>query len=274
MGEKERLLGLFKKVAVSADAFRQDRQEIMQSDKLTDEGKASEIKENIDMFIEASDTYRETMLAIVDEREAGYTAFYVKEAKSRMQSSDYQTALATNLDMLKRGYMGKIEVIALLQLYDKDDLAISRIYETMYQTHSPYYGLMTDRITVKKQLNAFESIRSIINSKVNIGLVDLPGWNATPFDKEHFYFGSGYYAIENELNDDLTINSPDASLALKVNANKKARMPYRESERKKETAVENANSQNTFKMEARINPGTPPHTVRQLTGGKTPRPTA
>lgn len=228
MEEKTRLLELFKKAADSADMFKDDKREVMGSPMLSEKGKEHEVSENLRLFTEAMKGYREQMLAIVDGREEDYTAYRVRTAQQKMSTSNYQTALAANLDMLRRGYMGKIEVMALLKLYNDDDLACSRIEEVMQQTQNPYIDMLADRITVKKQLNAFESVRRIIRSNVTGYLAEKPiykplvtsqaGLKPELFSREACYFGSGYTAILEELNEDLTINRPDATLALKNNS--------------------------------------------------------
>lgn len=275
MNEKSKLIALFEKAAKEADEFREARQETMASMKLTDEGKRESIAEDRKTFIKETDKYREDMLKIVNDREADYTAFYVRAAKMRMNSSDYQAALSSNLESLRSGHMGKIEIIAMIQMYaedNKDDLAVSRIYEVMRETHNPYFKLIENRITVKKQLNAFASIRNIINSKINIGLVDLPGWNAVTGNKEYFYYGSGYFAIVNELNEDLSINQPDATLSHAVNANERQRIHYGESLPDKENTSKEKPAKEPGSI--MIHKGTSPVSVNQLTGGKTPRYTA
>ncbi len=174
MNEKTRLLELFKDAADSADMFKEDKQEVMKSPMLSERGKKHEMAENLRLFAEAMKDYRERMLAIVNEREEGFTAYQVSAAQSKISASNYQLTLRENLDMLKCGYMGKIEVMALLKLYHEDDLAYSRIEEVMQQTHSRYTDLLEDRITVRKQLNAFESIRQIIRSNITGYLVEKP----------------------------------------------------------------------------------------------------
>lgn len=89
MNEKSKLLELFGKAAREADELREARRETMASEKLTDEGKRESIAEDRKTFISATDKYREDMLKIVNDREADYTAFYVRAAKIRMNSSDY-----------------------------------------------------------------------------------------------------------------------------------------------------------------------------------------
>lgn len=171
--------------------------------------------------------------------------------------------------------MGKIEIMAMIQMYaedNKDDLAVSRIYEVMRETHNPYFELIENRITVKKQLNAFASIRNIINSKINIGLVDLPGWNAVTGNKEYFYYGSGYFAIVNELNEDLSINHPDATLSRAVNADERQRIHYGESLPDKENTTKDKPTKEPGSI--MVHKGTSSVPVNQLTGGKTPRYTA
>lgn len=276
MKEKTRLLELFGKAAKEADALREARRETMASAKLTDEGKRESIAEDRRTFIDATDKYREDMLKIVNDREDDYTAYYVRAAKIRLSSGDYQTALSSNLSALKRGHMGKIEIMAMLQLYaedNKDDLAVSRIYEVMRATHNPHFGLIEDRITVQKQLNAFASVRNIINSKINIGLVDLPGWNAITGNKEYFYYGSGYHAIVNELNEDLSLNCSDATLGRAANANERKRMHYGESSRNKKQNDAGGSGKRSVKEPGTVivHQGTSPVPINQLTGGKTPR---
>lgn len=276
MKEKTKLLELFGKAAREADALREARRETMASVKLTDEGKRESIAEDRKTFIDATEKYREDMLKIVNDREADYTAFYVRAAKVRLGSSDYQAALRSNLEALRSGHMGKIEITAMLQMYaedNKDDLAVGRIYEVMRETHNPYFNLIEDRITVQKQLNAFASLRNIINSKINIGLVDLPGWNAVTGNKEYFYYGSGYHAIVNELNEDLSLNRADATLGRAANANERNRTHYGESVRNKGKGNKNVSGKDTAKEPGTVmvHKGTAPVPVNQLTGGKTPR---
>lgn len=277
MKEKTRLMELFAKTAKEADAFREARRDTMASVKLTDEGKRESIAEDRETFISAAEKYREDMLKIVNDREADFTAFYTRGAKSRMSSGDYQAALSANLAALRMGHIGKIELMAMLEMYgedNKDDLAVSRIYEVMRETRSPYFDLIEDRITVQKQLNAFAGIRNIINSKINIGLVDLPGWNAVTGNKEYFYYGSGYHAIVNELNEDLSLNRPDATLGRAANANERNRMHYGEGFQNK--GRDDGSGDETVKEHdtVMIHKGTSPVPVNQLTGGKTPRETA
>ncbi len=278
MKEKTRLMELFAKTAKEADAFREARRDTMASVKLTDEGKRESIAEDRETFISAAEKYREDMLKIVNDREADFTAFYTRGAKSRMSSGDYQAALSANLAALRMGHIGKIELMAMLEMYgedNKDDLAVSRIYEVMRETRSPYFDLIEDRITVQKQLNAFAGIRNIINSKINIGLVDLPGWNAVTGNKEYFYYGSGYHAIVNELNEDLSLNRPDATLGRAANANERNRMHYGEGFQNK-GRDDGGSGDETVKEHdtVMIHKGTSPVPVNQLTGGKTPRETA
>lgn len=232
MGEKSELLKLFKNAADSADRFKDDKQDVTRSEILSEKGKRQEIEENRRLFAEAMEGYREQMLAIVDRREEGYTAFYVRLAQTRFGTSSYQNALTANLEMLRQGFCGKIEVMAILQLYKEDDLAYSRVEDIMRQTNNPYCNLLEDRITIKKQLNAFESIRRIIRSKVNTYLTEQPvyrpsaasgaGLKESRFSREASYFGSGYVAIVEELEEDLTINSPTATLALVYNSDPKS----------------------------------------------------
>lgn len=230
MNEKTRLLALFTKVAKATNEFKDDREEILKSDMLSTKGKDKEIAEYRRQFAEAMEMFRDEMIGIVDSREKDYTAYRIKEAQERMRSSDYQAALTANLDALERGYMGRIEVAALLALYNSDDLATDRIHEVMYRTKNPYCDQIEKRITIKMQLNAFESIRRVIQSTVNVRLAEKfrpqqspavsSGLKPGKFSSEDIYFGSGYYAIKNELEEDLTINSPDASLGLQNNADK------------------------------------------------------
>ncbi len=276
MKEKTRLLELFGKAAREADAFREARRDTLASTKLTDEGKRASIAEDRKIFIGATDKYREDMLKIVNEREEDYTAFHVRAAKMRMGSSDYQTALESNLTALCRGHMGKIEILAMLQMYaedNKDDLAVSRICEAMRKTDNPYFDLIKDRITVQKQLNAFASIRNIINSKMNIGLVDLPGWNAVTGNEEYLYYGSGYYAIVNELNEDLSLSRPDATLGRAANANERKRMHYGKRARNKGKDGGGPKEASKEPSSLMVHAGTSPVPVNQLTNGKIPRDT-
>lgn len=228
MNEKTKLLGLFKKAADAADMFKDDKREIMKSDILSEKGKAQEIAENLRLFSEAVEGYRDQLLAIVDEREKDYTSYYVNVALTRFGSNGYQSALTANLEMIKQGYTGKIEIMAILKLYKDDDLAYSRVEDVMRQVKSPYCNLLEDRITVRKQLNAFESIRQFIKAKVTAYLAEQQIYSppagsrvrlkGDQFSREACYFGSGYAAIVEELNDDLTINSPGATLSLKSNS--------------------------------------------------------
>lgn len=227
MNEKKKLLELFKKAADSADMYKDDKREIMESDILSEKGKDQEIAENLRLFTEAMEGYRDQMLAIIDEREKGYISYYVSVAQTRFSTNGYQSALTANLDMIKQGYAGMIEIMAILKLYKDDDLAYSRVEDVMTQMNHPHCEMLEDRITVKKQLNAFESMRQFIKAKVTAYLAEQPvyrpsaaskaGLKKDQFSREACYFGSGYVAIEKELNDDLTINSPKATLALKHN---------------------------------------------------------
>lgn len=236
MEEKTRLLELFKKAADSADMFKDDKREVMGSPMLSEKGKKHEMEENLRLFAEAMKGYREQMLAIVDDREENYTAYQVRATQSKISASNYLLVLRENLDMLKSGYMGEIEVTALLKLYKEDDWAYGRIEEVMRQTHSHYIDLLEDRITVRKQLNAFGSIRRIIRSNITGYLAEKPvykppvssqsGIKQTPFSREACYFGSGYTAILEELNEDLTINRPDATLAVKNNSDANMRIHH------------------------------------------------
>ncbi len=279
MNEKTRLLELFGKAAKEADEFREAKQETMASDKLTDEWKSKSIAEDRKTFISATDKIREDMLKIVDSREEDYTAFHVRAAKARIGLADYQAALDSNLARIRSGHMGKIEITAMIQLYvedNKDDMAARRIYEALLEARSPYMDLMEGRITVQEQLNAFASIRNIIRSKVGVGLIDLPGWNNVLEGKEHFYYGSGYYAIVNELNEDLSLNCANATLGKASNANERNRTHYGESDQNEERADDRGLGEQAAKKAGAImvHAGTPPMPIKQLTGGKTPKDTA
>lgn len=279
MNEKTRLLELFGKAAKEADEFREAKQETMASDKLTDEWKLKSIAEDRKTFISTIDKIREDMLKVVDSREEDYTAFHVRAAKVRLGLADYQAALNSNLAGLRSGHMGKIEIMAMIQFYvedKKDNLAASRIYEALLEARSPYLDLMEGRIAVQEQLNAFASIRNIINSKVNVGLADIPGRNAAPGDKEYFYYGSGYYAIVKELNEDLSLNCTGATLGKASNADERNRTHYGESNQIEEHGGGQGSEEQIVKKAKAVmgHAGTPSLTIKQLTGGKIPRDTA
>lgn len=227
MYEKSKLIEMFKKVKRAAEEAREDRVSVQGDSLLSEKGKEKKQIEIRKEFNEAVNLYRDEMLALVDAREADFTAYYVKVAKDRLLSDTYMGKLMASLDILKKGYMSKIEVMALVELYNYNDSAMDMIMDVMRETKSQYMDLIPERITIKMQLNAFESIRGVIRSKVNVNLLDISskytGKTTYSFndskparDDIYAYFGSGYYAIVNELNDDLTLNSPSATLG-KIN---------------------------------------------------------
>lgn len=225
MNEKTRLLQLFAKVEKATDMFKMDSEKINSNDRLSRQGKAEEIKENKQQVLEAYEGFRELMLRIVDEKEADFVAFHVKEVKGRLGSADYQNALRANLDSLEKGFMGRIEIKALLELYKCDDLAMQKICSVLEKTKSQYMDMVEDRITMDKQLNAYASIRNLIRAKVNLYLIDAPVEYVGEYMGEPgalgrtlAYFGSGYQAFLDELNEDLSLNRPDAALASAANA--------------------------------------------------------
>lgn len=231
MNEKNKLLELFRKVKKSAEEASEDSLAVQADSRLSSKGKDEDRKKIRRQFNEAVQQYREDMLKIVDAKEADYTAYYVKVAKDRLESSSYMEILMSTLDALKRGYMGKIEIMALMELYKDNDLAMSMITDVMREMKSPYMDLIPERITIKMQLNAFESIRGVIRSKVNVNLLDIPVRYSgkishsfvdagTEKDNSVAYFGSGYYAIVNELNDDLSLKDASASLGWVNNSEK------------------------------------------------------
>lgn len=229
MNEKTKLLDLFSKVKWATLEVKKDNQQIQTSERLSKQGKAEDQAENRLMYKEAIDGYREQMLAIVDARENDYIAWYKKTTMDHMKSFDYQSALMINLETLRKGYMGKVEILALLELYDANDVAINIICDILKEIKSPYLNLTDGRITINKQLNAFESIRNVIKSTVNMVLYDRPGLSLGSItDESRVFFGSGYYAIKEELNEDLTLKSADASLALQANEDKKHQVHYGE----------------------------------------------
>lgn len=229
MNEKSKLMDLFRKVKSAAEEASEDRLAVQADTRLSDKGKEEDRAEIRRQFNEAVQRYQEEMLKLVDDREADYTAYYVKVAKDRLGSSSYMGTLMSTLDALKRGYMGKIEIMALMELYKDNDLAMDMIVDVMREMKSPYMDLVPERVTIKMQLNAFESIRGVIRSKVNVNLLDIParysGKVSHSFvdagiekDNSIVYFGSGYYAIKNELNDDLSLKDASASLGRVNNA--------------------------------------------------------
>lgn len=231
MNEKNKLLELFRKVKKSAEEASEDSLAVQADSRLSSKGKDEDRAKIRRQFNEAVQQYREDMLKIVDDKEADYTAYYVKVAKDRLESSSYMEILMSTLDALKRGYMGKIEIMALMELYKDNDLAMSMITDVMREMKSPYMDLIPERITIKMQLNAFESIRGVIRSKVNVNLLDIPARYSgkishsfvdagTEKDNSVVYFGSGYYAIVNELNDDLSLKDASASLGRVNNSEK------------------------------------------------------
>lgn len=236
MYEKNKLLKLFREVKSVAEEASEDRLAVQADSRLSSKGKEEDRAEIRRQFNEAVQQYREDMLKIVDAREADYTAYYVKVAKDRLGSSSYMGTLMSTLDALKRGYMGKIEIMALMDLYKDNDLAMNMIVDVMSEMKSPYMDLIPDRVTMKMQLNAFESIRGVIRSKVNVNLLDIPARYSgkvshsfvdagTEKDNSAAYFGSGYYAIVNELNDDLSLKDVSSSLGRINNSDKNQTHP-------------------------------------------------
>lgn len=230
MNEKTKLLSLFDGAIKEVEAIRTGNEEIRNDEELTDSGKTKKLERNRQIFRESIDAIREDMLAVIDNREADYAAYHKKEFIDRMKSDSYQQTLDRNISTLRSGMMGKLETMAILELYSKDDMATERIYQVMREIHSPYCDeLMEDKITVRKQMNAFDSMRNIIKSKVNVGMLDLSGrYTPKGQDAAYSWFGSGYYAIVNELNEDLSINAPNASLGIQANADERNRMYYGE----------------------------------------------
>ncbi len=224
MNEKTKLLGLFEKVREATDGAKENNRKIEASQKLSQKGKAEEIQQTRQQLRDTINKYREQMLAIVDEREEDYAGYYKKITMDRMRLTGYTQTLTSNVELLKKGYLGKIQVMALLELYKNDDVAMDMISATLEEMKSPYRDLLDDRITIRKQMNAFESIRNIIKSKVNIGLLDGPSYHLGDRDSAGFYFGSGYHAILEELNEDLSINSPTATLTSQANADPKLKI--------------------------------------------------
>lgn len=228
MNEKTKLLDLFQAVKRSIDLAQEKLSDIQTDYKLSSQGKEEDITENKGLFAEAMQQYQKEMLDIVDSREADYTALNVKSTKDRLKDADYMRTLIVNLDAIKQGIMGKIEVMALIDAYKDNDHAMGMITDTLLEMHSPYVDLLPDRVTVKMQLNAFESIRNIIRSKINGSLLDVPARYTTVEtaysfygsdkmkDSKYAYFGAGLMAIENELNEDLTLKDASATLG-KIN---------------------------------------------------------
>lgn len=229
MNEKTKLLELFEKVRKTTDEAKQRNREIEASQRLSQKGKAEEIQQIRQQLRDTINKCREQMLAIVDEREKDYAGYYKKITMDRMRLTGYTQTVTANVELLKKGYLGKIQVMALLELYKNDDVAMDMISATLEEMKSPYRDLLDDRITIRKQMNAFESVRNIIKSKVNIGLLDLPSYHLGDMDSTGFYFGSGYHAILEELNEDLSINSPVATLTSQANADPKLRIHQYES---------------------------------------------
>lgn len=236
MYEKTKLLQLFESVKKSAAEAKKDIREIQSSVKLSTQGKKEGQEASRLEYMEAVNKYREDMLQIVDKREEDYIAYYKKTAMDYMRSNDYQSALMTNLDTLRKGYMGIIEVMALTELYSTNDLAMNMICDVMFQTKNPHVNLISDRITIRKQLNAFNSIRNIIKSKVNIGILDRPTGYVSNMDADALWFGSGFQAILEELDEDLTLLRADASLGSQANADKKNQVHSGESVANMKTA--------------------------------------
>lgn len=208
MNEKQSLLDLFEKVKRAAEEARQDRQDILKNPKLSQQGKDEDVATARNLFHDAVQRYQEQMIAIVDGREDGYIAYQKKQSMDYMKSYDYQGALMANISLLKNGHMSKIDIMAMIELYKYNGMATNMIYETLSEMKSPQIKLLFDRITVNKQLNAFESIRNVIKSKVNVGLLDRPA----------VWFGLGYDALLNEVGDDLTLLKGDATLSNKANS--------------------------------------------------------
>lgn len=173
MYEKSKLIEMFKKVKRATEEAREDRVSVQGDSLLSEQGKEKKQIEIRKEFNEAVNLYRDNMLALVDAREADYTAYYVKVAKNRLLTDNYIGRLMYSLDILKKGYMSKIEVMALVELYNYDDSAMDMIMDVMRETKSLYMDLIPERITIKMQLNAFESIRGVIRSKVNVNLLDI-----------------------------------------------------------------------------------------------------
>lgn len=231
MNEKSKLIEIFQKVKSSAEEAREDSISVQADQRLTDKGKAEDRAEIRRLFSEACKMYRDEMIKIVNDREADYTAYYVKVAKDRFGSSSYMETLMSNIKALEMGYLGKIEILALMELYKDNDHAMSMVMDAMRKIKSPYIGLIPERITINMQLNAFENIRKVIQSKINANLLDVSARYSgktsysfenygTTLDNSAAYFGSGYFAIVNELNENLSLISADASLG-KIGSNNK-----------------------------------------------------
>ncbi|MBS6677774.1 MAG: hypothetical protein KH330_08560 [Clostridiales bacterium] len=220
MYEKTKLLELFNKAMNATDMVREDNLAVQADRSLSSYGKEKSQELNRMEYKEAMDGFREEMLAIVDAREADYIAFYKKTAMEYMKSYEHQAALMMNLDILIKGYMGKNEIESLIEAYSSEEMASSMIYDTLVKMKSPYEKLLDNRITVRKQQNAFESIRNIIKSKINVGLMDKPVNYIKSQDKAQAYFGSGYAAILEEVGEDLSLLLPEASLAMQRNDDK------------------------------------------------------
>lgn len=214
-GAKAKLLHLFENVRQEAVAVKEAKQAIYDDKKLSQYGKDGALKEDRQTFREAIDGYREEMLALVNKREEEYRAHCIAEIKKRLQSSEHLNALTSALTMLKQEYMGELEVKAFIEAYQYDDMAIGMIADTLIKMKSPYVELTYSRITMKKQLQAFESIRRIIRNNVQVGLADKPTLYGE-VDDPLLWFGGDYAALESELANDLIVLSADATLCNRV----------------------------------------------------------
>lgn len=220
MYEKTKLLELFDKAMYATDMVKEDNLAVQADKNLSNYGKEKSCEANRQEYKEAMDGFREEMLAIVDAREVDYMGYYKKTAMEYMKSYEHQAALMMNLDILRKGYLGQNEVEALIEVYRSEEMASNMIYDTLIRMKSPYEKLLDDRITVRKQQNAFESIRNVIKSKINVRLMEKPIRHVKDENRAHAYFGSGYAAILEEVGEDLTLLQPESSLALQKNDDK------------------------------------------------------
>lgn len=220
MNEKTKLLKLFDQVKNATLLFHQSKRETANNRMLSAEGKAAEQQSDREQFGDAMEGYRAEMLKIIDAREEDYVAYHTNEMVKRMRSGDYLNALQVNLKILEGGYMGRVEVAALLKAYEFDDMGTNMIIDTLVKIKSPFLGMVDSRVTVAKQLNAFESMRRVIKDKINTNLCDKVLSYAGDDGITFALFGAGYVAIEKETKEDLALNNGDVSLAKQNNADK------------------------------------------------------
>jgi hypothetical protein len=236
MSEKSKLMELFRKVMEAAEEASTDSLEVQKNPRLSRKGKEEDREEIRRQFVEAVNMYRDEMLKLVDDREAKYMKDHTSVIVDRFRRFNYVTDIKANLEALEHGYMSRIEIVALIDLYRVDDFAMNMLLDVLQKIKSPYVNLMPARVTAEMQLNAFESIRGIIRAKVNANLMDVPvryAGKASSGFKEgdadpgavYAYFGSGYHAIEKELTEDLLLVHANTTLG-RVNNSDKARQVH------------------------------------------------